>query len=114
MDSQETEPSQGSEQSVNLQGFDPRHLWATPEQRVDMVKVREHQCMRNVKQIGRHIHCFDGNHGFRLPEGKRLVAYDDQGKQITRRNMADVHHYDIVPVVPLTEEQANPKVATKA
>lgn len=52
--------------------------WNENVSNFDITKIKNHACMVNVKQIGNYIHCFDGNHGMRIPQGKILDRVDGQ------------------------------------
>ena len=73
MDSQS---NQEIDQPTEGKGFDPSHLWAKPGARVNLDVLRKHQCMVNIVQKDGYIHCYNGNHGMKIPPGKILVKKD--------------------------------------
>lgn len=62
---------------------DGQHYWSRPETSFDITKVKPHACMVNIEQRGNYIHCFDGNHGMRIPAGK-ILDKDDAGNWIIK------------------------------
>lgn len=57
---------------LNSQPHFPQHLFASPSSSVDLRQVKPHACMQNIENRGNYIHCFEGNHGIHIPQGKML------------------------------------------
>lgn len=77
----------------------PQHFFASPSSAFDMSHVKPHACMQNVEQRGNYIHCFDGNHGMRIPHGKMLTRDSNGNFQLVDMMVVDekgkpVYHPD--------------------